>query len=69
MTMTGALVRSSSSVKVRPMAGRTPSTSKKFRLTRRPRICSGGPSEVTLAEPPRVAAMPENDRCSRFQSV
>ncbi len=30
MTITGALVRSSSSVKVRPMAGRTPSTSKKF---------------------------------------
>jgi hypothetical protein len=67
MIVTGAAVRSSSSVKVRPEAGSTPSTEKKFDVTRRPRTCSGGPSVVRLAAVPRVAAISLKTRFSSFQ--
>jgi hypothetical protein len=67
MTVTGASLRSSSSVNVRPTTGSTPSTEKKLGVTRRPMTCSGGPPVVRFAVVPRVAAMSVKARLRAFQ--
>ena len=54
--------------KARPLAGATPSVSKKSGVTRPPRICAGSPLPVSVMLAPEYADIRSNDVLARRQS-
>ncbi len=54
--------------KARPLAGDTPSVSKKSGVTRPPRICAGSPLPVSVTLAPEYADIRSNDVLARRQS-